>query len=224
MSQPAVSLLIPFGFDDPRRDEIFRWVYARWKTTFPHFQICLGVDPSWQEMGGDSTYNRSRARNDAFRQADGDILVISDADTACGPHNVQEAIHIVRETGCWVIAHTVYYSLTEDFTEKLLRCEPDSDLHVRPFSYDWKMVNRSEAGVLVMPREAYETAEGYDERFQGWGYEDNAFAAKLKKRWGEPQRTYGDMFHLWHPRGDADFSQPHIKDNERLFEEIRDAA
>lgn len=225
MSAPVVSLLIPYGFDDPRREEIFMWTLTRWRHHFPDWQACLAVDPYWQEMGGRDTYNRSRARNRAFQKADGDILVLADADTACNKENVEQAVYIARTTNAWVIAHRTYYSLNEETTDELLQKPADTPLTVKPLSYDWKMLNKSEAGVLVMPREAFEAVEGYDERFAGWGYEDNAFAETLKQKWGPPQRTPGDMFHLWHPRGEdtndpATFEQPYIKENEALLERI----
>lgn len=227
MTWPTVSCLMPFGFDDPRRHEIYLWTATRWKMMFPDWQFCFGVDPAWQEMGGSPTFNRSRARNNAFQQADGDILVLTDADTACNRENVEDALKIARTTNAWVIAHHIYYSLKEDYTTNLLREAEDIELHAKPFSYDWKMLERSEAGVLVIPREAWETVEGYDERFHGWGYEDNAFAESLKQKWGAPERTAGDMFHLWHPRGEntndpATFEQPYIKENEALLQQIKE--
>lgn len=210
-----VSLLLPFASMDPRRIQIYAWVLARWMTLFPEWQICIGVDDP-------ENFNRSRARNNAFMKADGDILVITDADTATTPGNVTQAIETVKRTRGWVIAHQTYYSLNETYTDYLLERPPNVGLEAGLSSskYNWVMNSRSEAGVLVMPREAYETVEGYDERFQDWGYEDNAFATKLRQKWGEPQRTTGSVIHLWHDPG-LNFDQPHIKENEALLEEIR---
>lgn len=213
-----VSLLMPVGFSDSRREAIFYWVLKRWMVLYPEWQICLGKDEP-------EDFNRSKARNAAFQQSDGEILVITDADTATTPENVQQAIEIVARTNAWVIAHQTYFSVDEQNTNLLLLEPCDYKFDPMGFSSsrcDWVMRNRSEAGVLVMTREAYEAAEGYDERFNGWGYEDNAFAAKLRNKWGEPQRTSGFVAHLWHPRG-LDFEQPHIKDNEALLEEIKRA-
>ncbi len=213
-----VSLLVPTGFKDRRRHEIYLWVMNRWLKQFPDWQVCIGEDDP-------TNYNRSRARNDAFRQADGDILVISDADTATTVENVERAIAQCLTTDAWVIAHKHYYSLDEYYTDFLLQMEPDFTFDKEGFArgkFNWVMTNKSEAGVIVMPREAYESVEGYDERFRGWGYEDNAFAAKLRKGWGDPQRTDGFVAHLWHDPG-LNFQQPSIKYNEELFEEIKAA-
>jgi len=123
----------------------------------------------------------------------------------------------------WVIAHHIYWSLTSQFTDVILELPPETN-NLGDFyaNSDWKMVDKSDAGVLVMTRDAYEAIEGYDERFNGWGYEDNAFASKLRKFWGPSERTKGEVAHLWHPRG-LDFEQPHIKENEQLLNEIKAA-
>ncbi len=211
----SVSLLIPTGFKEMRRHQIYLWTTQRWMMQFPEFQICLG----WSDP---LNYNRSEARNKAFQQADGEIIVITDADTATSPANVKAALDLSIRTQSWVIAHRTYHSLTEQYTDALLQESPDVPLRP-PFPAHWTMRNKSQAGVLVMPREAYETVEGYDERFDGWGYEDNAFAEKLNKKWSPALRTSGEVVHLWHSRG-LDFEQPHIKENEALFEEIKAAA
>jgi predicted glycosyltransferase involved in capsule biosynthesis len=212
-----VSLLVPAGFTDRRRHEIYLWVMNRWLSQFPDWQVCIGEDDP-------TNYNRSRARNEAFSKAYGDILVISDADTVTSMDNIEKAIAQCLATESWIIAHEFYYSLSEEFTDYLLERPPTVELASVPSRsmYNWVMHNKSEAGVLVMPRGAYEAADGYDERFNGWGYEDNAFASKLRKAWGEPQRTSGQVCHLWHDPG-LNFQQPHIKENEALFEEIKNA-
>lgn len=217
-----VSLLVPTGFKDRRRHEIYLWVMNRWLKQFPDWQVCIGEDDP-------TNYNRSKARNDAFRQADGEILVISDADTVTTIANVERAIAQCLTTNAWVIAHKYYFSLTEHFTDWLLQQEPDyqfedekgSHAAVKRDDFNWVMTNKSEAGVIVMPREAYEAVEGYDERFKIWGYEDNAFASRLRKKWGVPQRTDGFVAHLWHERG-LDFDHPDIEANQKLYESIRD--
>lgn len=207
-----ISLIIPFGSTDPRRQQIFSWVLNRWEALFPDWEICLGSSDL-------DNFNRSAARNRAFEMSSGDIIVISDADTITTPENVNAAIDMVADDTPWVIAHNVYYSLTEEATTNFLAADPAVDLTRFAWTAHWKMAQRSQAGVLVMPREAFWQV-GYDERFQGWGYEDNAFAETMDHVWGKHQRTRGDMLHLWHDPGE-NFKQPHIKYNEKLLQDIR---
>lgn len=208
-----ISLLIPHGFTDKRRHEIFLWTTTRWMRQFPDFQICYGHDDP-------QNYNRSRARNKAFKQSDGDILILTDSDTATTAHNVLDAIELCQRTSAWVIAHRLYYSLDKEYTDFLLRSDPECIINANAFNSNWVMKERSEAGVIVLPREAWTTVEGYDEEFKGWGYEDNAFAAKLTQKWSDPLRTTGTVAHLWHDPGE-NFQQPHIEHNRSLLEEIK---
>jgi hypothetical protein len=46
--------------------------------------------------------------------------------------------------------------------------------------------------------------------------EDVAFVIRASERIGRPVRVQGDVYHLWHPRG-QDYNQPHYKDNQRLL-------
>jgi hypothetical protein len=129
------------------------------------------------------------------------------------------AIDLCEYTGRWVIAHSNYYSLTEHYTDDLLQKDPaKEDFYSAEYNSNWKMMSQSVAGVLVMPREAYETVRGYDERFLGWGYEDNAFQLDLDKFWGKHDRTAGSVYHLWHDPG-LNFDDPNVPNNRQLFRE-----
>lgn len=209
-----ISLIVPFASDDPRRQRIFAWVIARWKHYMPdEWEVSLG-------MSDPEDFSRSAARNRAVERSHGEILVITDADTFCDIETVYDAIHeVLAQRAPWVIAHTEYFSLSEPFTDDLLEQVPWTHVS-RPYGYNWSMKSKSQAGVLVVPRAAFDEIGGYDERFLGWGYEDNAFATQLDRKWGQHERVDGDMLHLWHEPG-LNFKQPNIKHNERLYAEIQ---
>lgn len=206
----TVSLIIPFASEDIRRLQIFDWVEARWDDTCPGFEMCVGHDDP-------KDFNRSKARNKAFEESTGDTIVISDADTACPIDNILGALQVVqRNEPLWVIAHSDYYSLTEEYTDWLIT-QPPGMAFKGPFPNNWVMRNRSQAGVIVMPRSIYEEVGGYNEEYDGWGYEDNDFAVRITKKYGPPQRVFGPMLHLWHDPG-LNFQQPNIAYNEALYQ------
>jgi hypothetical protein len=209
-STEMISLLIPFDSDDPERIRVFDWVLTRWSLLFDGWEIVVGG-------GGMDPFSRSAARNEAFDMSTGDILVVSDADTICESQTVIKALRALDQGAPWVVAHDRYYSLTREYTNRLLSQSPSTPL-MHPFESDWIMHACSLAGVLVIPRAAWERVGGYNEEFIGWGFEDNEFAARLDQHWGRHVRGRGPMLHLWHPRGDADFSQPHIEHNKALYE------
>ncbi len=74
--------------------------------------------------------------------------------------------------------------------------EPDETMgatNVNPFT-----------GICVVPRSVWDAVDGFDERFKGWGWEDQAFWASCWALGGGFQRVKGTAFHLWHPRSRAD--------------------
>src|ERR1035437_8821162 len=54
--------------------------------------------------------------------------------------------------------------------------------------------------IQIMPREAFITVGGMDERFRGWGGEDQAFLLALNILWGPYRNSPNNVYHLWHPK------------------------
>ncbi len=205
---------MPFRGDNGPRSQLFGWCCTRWQRVFPGAELIV-TDSALPDL-----FNRAEARNRAFRASTGDTLIIADADTAVNVSQVQTAISLIDTGAPWVLPYTIYYNLTELYTEALLEDDPGGVL-IEPFEWDHKI--ESWAGVLVLPREAFEAVGGYDERFTGWGGEDNAFQHSLDVVWGRHQRVSGFVCHLWHPRGDADFSSPNWPKNQQLLNRYRSA-
>lgn len=212
-----ISVLFPYRGDDGPRDRLFGWVLAWWKANFPEAQICVG-------RNFEHPFNRGAARNDAFDQSTGTVLIIADADTVPTAQGVKEAIAEVVSTKCWSFPYDKerYYNLTEEHTATVLLVPPSDTPQTKfPFEpgegqYDHKIT--SWAGCLVLPREAWEKVGGYDTRFKGWGYEDNAFYLKLDSLWGPHRRQDSYCCHLWHPVSkENSFENPHIGFNKSLF-------
>jgi glycosyltransferase involved in cell wall biosynthesis len=213
-----LSILIPFGSADPWRQRLFEWVQRRYEAVLPDAEIVIGTS--------ETPFNRSAARNDAFRRSGGDIIVVADADTICPLPQLRRAIDMAGD-GHWVLPYAAhnYYNLSERATARILEHDPSTDVHEPRNSDDWEFKLESWAGLLVMPRSAYEAAGTYDERFVGWGLEDNAFRVALDTMWGPHIRTTGPCLHLWHPTSeDARFGQPNIKANLNLYRRYQRAS
>jgi GT2 family glycosyltransferase len=74
-------------------------------------------------------------------------------------------------------------------------------------------------GLFVIRREAYLRLGGFDERFRGWGGEDDAMTIKLRRS-GMPLAECGERpaLHLWHSREPgATTGQPHYAANRQLL-------
>lgn len=212
----SISVIIPWLTDDGHRDRLLDWVLRRYAAILPDAQVVLGENKDWP-------FNRGAARNDAAARADHDVFLIADADTTFPDVGcIRWAAEAVRSgLAPWVIpyAENRYYNLTRGATEHLLSMAPDIEMAEDPrneAAWDHKIT--SWAGLLVMTREAFETVGGYDERFLGWGYEDNAFRLAMDTLVGAHRRLNSSCVHLWHPtHPESNFEQPHIQQNRALF-------
>lgn len=210
----TISILMPFKPDWGQRDRLFDVVADFWTEILPDAELLLGTDDG-------PVFNRSAARNAAFLKSSGDILIIADADTLIPPDQIFEAVELVQSgVAPWCIPYTVYYNLLEEETEEIL----DNFSVEIPEPKRWEhRLTDSVAGILVLPAAAYATVKGYDENFQGWGGEDRAFDLAMDTLWGKKLRLPGFVEHLWHPRGDADFSQPSWGQNAQLLRSYQGA-
>lgn len=213
-----ISLLFPYRGDDGPRDRLFGYVLKWWQYHYPAAEICVG-------RNFDAPFNRAAARNDAFDQSTGSVLIIADADTVPTGEGVKAGIADAVAEKCWVIpyAEERYYNLTEGFTDIVLRTR-SIGIHDIPEptqgQYDHKIT--SWAGCLILPRDAWETVGGYDERFKGWGYEDNSFRLKLDKMWGPHRRQDSFCCHLWHPvTTENSFENPNILHNKEIYQQYQ---
>lgn len=212
----SVSCIIPFRSDDPIREELFEITLGRIMTYFPDWEIFIGDN--------EGEFSRSKARNSGASFAQGDTLVFCDADTIWNPDYLLAA-EILADNG-WALPYTMYYNLTEDATEAILRCDTfDLLMEPEPEEYEHAL-DYVISGTVVVPRKAFEEVGGYDERFIGWGYEDDAFATALTSLYGPPERVDGGFVcHLWHPVEGVDgFDHPYIGFNRALHKTYKQAA
>lgn len=206
-----ISIIFAFKPDGGHRDVLFHYVKRWWGQNFPHAQICVGTND-------DEIFNRSKARNEAAKQANEDILIIADADTIPTVRGVDAAVMEAVDKDRWMLPYGPdrYYNLNRETTEAILHKNLDGLDEPNGSGYDHKIT--SWAGCLVMPRAAFDAVGGYDERFIGWGYEDNSFQLAIDTIWGRHGRINSYCLHLWHPIAfQTTFDSPHINHNRQLF-------
>lgn len=209
-----ISVLFPYRGDNGHRDVLFDYVLRYWHEVLPDAEIVIGSND-------DEPFNRGAARNAAFHKSKGDTLIIADADTILPPEQLYDALELVISGDApWCIPYKVYYNLLEPETDEILN-DFSTDV-LEPTVFEHRLLE-SVAGILIVPGAAYERVKGYDERFRGWGGEDRAFDIALDSLWGPKVRVEGFVEHLWHPRGDADFSQPHWAENAQLLRSYQGA-
>ena len=186
-------MLIPWRDDDGSRTAVKEWTLARWRHHWPDAELIVsgddGVDP----------FCKSMAVNRAATQSTGDVLGILDADTWVYAAKVREAVELIRSGGApWVLPCSHALRLTRGFTASLIAQSPG----VR-FPKLGPEAVESKVGVIgflhLLPRRAWERVP-MDERYRGWGGEDNGYMWALDTLWGKHVRLDNNALHLWHPR------------------------
>jgi hypothetical protein len=142
---------------------------------------------------GHETFNRSASRNLGVKMAGHDeIVVVCDADTVPDPAGLKVALSAASAGGLHYPFAVVNY-LTEAGTTLVLQGEqPD------PARIEFSLPD-AHGGCMVMLASDWCRAGGMDEKFYGWGFEDNAWWATVKDRIGHPMHHPGVAWHLWHP-------------------------
>ena len=220
----GTALVIPHNFQSGERDRAWSWVYRRWMAFKERTKDFDEVFAGPHEGEG---LSRSSLRNIAVRSTVGDTIILADADIALPDEAVLTlALREHRETGRWVIPYapyTGYHRLTMPTSRWILfHLEADYDLPSNVFRVEHAPFH-SVAGCIIMSRDQFEGVGGYDERFIGWGFEDNAFAEAMTLCYGVPLRLNYPIFHLWHPAGAGDsFEGPQIPGNRALYQKYVD--
>lgn len=184
-----VSILIPYRPDGGHRDRLFDWVTIFYRLMMPEVELCIGLMTS-------EDFSRSRSINLAAKKATRDIFVIADADILYDPAMIIESIRLLKEYA-WVIPHSKIINLTPEKTQELLLAEPRWPFPINIEGYERAQLGHG--GINVLPRKHFNTVGGFDERFVGWGGEDDAFAASMNCLCGWHTRTDYTVYHMDHP-------------------------
>jgi hypothetical protein len=205
-----ISVIIPFQTDHGPRAEAFKWVKKFYELNMPEAEICLGI------INGEEV-NKSKAVNLAAKKAKRDIFVIADADVVYDPNLIVEALRLLQKEA-WIVPFSEVYNVEKGGTDRLLNTSPKWPIELKLDDCtrsDW--VYEGFAGKLfVITRENFEKVGGFDERFIGWGGEDDAFSHSVQTLCGKLVNLDGEIFHLWHPSSSYE-SNPNGKANANLL-------
>jgi len=132
-------------------------------------------------------FNLAEARNRGARQANGDLLLIVDADSIAQPATILAALRGTTD-GRMHYAFDRFAYLTESQSQLVMRGRHPGHL---PGA-------QHESSVMAISIDAYWRAGGSDERFTTWGGEDNALRIACDTMLGPSRWHPGLGMTLWH--------------------------
>lgn len=186
-----VSVLVPYKPDGGIRDSVWDQIKQWYQTFLPQLELCVGSDDS-------EPFCRARARNNAARQATGDVFFFVDADVVYDIGLIDRILELLPAHP-WIIPFYNGYKLTYQGTKRVIDQGLGATIEAKPGEIE---ENDTHAGCFfnVVTREWFERIGGMDERFRGWGGEDGALVYTLDTLCGGHYRMNENIYHLWHPR------------------------
>lgn len=185
--KPEVSILIPW-LPEPTR--IDGWRYVR--------NTLIARHPDWEvlSVANPGRWSKAAAINHAVEQSTADILIIHDADVICHPKALAKAVELISEGWAWCSPLNRLNRLDRETSLEIMRGELDPSDGLPGRKY--QEIFTPGCGAVVLPRDAWEKVNGWDERFQEWGGEDYAIGCALDTLWGEHCELDAPAWHLWH--------------------------
>lgn len=153
-------------------------------------------------------FNRSWAFNIALHHSNKEILAFADADTFLSKENYLECFN-----ACLTFDAVTPNALVATNIHSI-------DLENFDFQTSDKRWILFGSMMLMMKRKALEKIGGWDERYEGWGWEDNAISHVILQLLTNKSFNH-DIFHIDHHRSVFDgATQPKYLYSQQLFQEI----
>ncbi len=171
-------------------------------------------------------FNKSWGFNVGFRVSSSPWIAFADADVILGSALAAATDYLRGD-----------YQVVKPY-RRLVDLDPHESQRVAAGEFDWLPPrdgggarNREDTGeyivfaggVFLIARAAFIHIGGWDERFRGWGGEDDAMSYKLERaRMPAIELDQRPALHLHHPRSPQAMSaQPHYADNLAILEDYR---
>lgn len=122
------------------------------------------------------------------------IVVVADADV--WTTSLTQAVEAVQAGAGWAVPHHRVHRLTKTATDRLI-ADTGGPLELEEPAY----TGIQGGGIVVLPRATLQEIP-LDERFRGWGQEDQAWGIALHHLVGPAARLNADLLHLWHEKQD----------------------
>lgn len=169
-------------------------------------------------------FNKSWGMNVAFKRSSGEILVVCDADMIIQPDDLQRAVSACETELEAVRPFGRLIDMTVEETERFMLHDDLPELPDVDRGYDRVHANEAlcmAGGVFVIRREFYKRIGGMDERFFGWGGEDDAMSIKMQGLSSNVAISKNAVaWHIWHPRDNC-YSHDHYQKNRQLLKQYK---
>lgn len=195
-----LSIIVAFrdSSESQHRSRLWDFLQAQYVLQLPEAEVVVGQDD------GTEPFHKTLALNRAVASASGDLLLLSDADTWLPTAQLREAMAgIEADPTSWWRPWNIKLKLGESDTNWVLGHKSWNGELLQNADHPSRRENLNTywaAPPHLFTRNQYERAGRFDERFRGWGAEDEAWALAMRSIVGRPKLARGYAIHLWHER------------------------
>jgi len=212
-----LAVIVPWGTDNGPREQVWNFLRPRWEATgldlivaadplfgtlrYPEHFTSDVPDVEWTDER--RPFSVARAINRAVRLAPPgyDAFVLFGADHVPDAAVLEHAEAMLGQHEWLPLYRRIAYASEQSTADWL--CTNPVDL-----IGTWVEEPQFCPGVLAVRRELFERVGGMDERYEGWGYEDNALYDSLRRAAMPGPVTNAVLRELWHPRDHRDLDSP----------------
>lgn len=211
-SKKTFSVII--GFRDAAPDRVRNLIYTvnYYKKHLPDAKIIIVEQDSRADLSliydkidkyvyintGGNFYSRSLGFNQGFNVSNTDYVILADADCLLDVNFLNNIDNYYAEfNSFFVIPYTnpVYYLSKEETESFILNNEDNLGNNS---NRKLESLKNASGGIGILSSDNYYRVGGFDERFKGWGVEDDAFHNKCLAFKLSSKRLDGQMIHLYH--------------------------
>lgn len=189
----TVEVVIPWRSTGcPYRERSLEFLYK--------FYLDYFGNVSLSDSDQSKEFNRAQARNLGVSKSSAEIVVVTDSDLYVPIDQINEAIDLAKAVNNQVRPFSSFGHMNRKSTEYFLNLReypPITKTSFETLSAEWPGLH---GGTFVINRDLWISLGGMDEKFSGWGGEDNAFNIRCQNRLGvSAEIVDGYAFHLFHP-------------------------
>lgn len=184
----------------------------------------------------DLPHRKSKAMNIGVRLALAKYVCILDSDCIAGKTAIESCLQKLQEGYDFAFPHHSFWLklkkhmrdefIKQNYSWDFLMSIPTPEHLTMGESNDFCSIHpQFSAGVVLYNRQKYIEAGGFNEKFIGWGGEDDELVVRFRKLRLKEFRDMGDknakIFHLWHPQSSLVFRQHNIDEYEKICKMTR---
>lgn len=217
ISKPQMSVVVPFRRRDAASEESLLSVAASLNSQtlerdkYEVIVVEAAPAPSLTEPPPgcrlvfaycpDAMFRKSWAMNVGFRHSAGDMLVFHDADIIA-PEDMLESIAARLGPDCSAVKPSYSVVDTDPAQGEYLRSR--GQRASRKILSESRRLRNAPGGSIAVTRKQFLKVRGFNEKFVGWGGEDDEFLLRLRAYGDNPPDLGCKLIHIWHKQSPAD--------------------